>query len=161
MQQITKIRESDIAEIRIEFMRSLSLVNYIKDYAKAMKWGKWLLPALMILAAIIVLIAKPESDSRIGTLFGYYFQLIFAFTLLSSGIFTFYFSLILERIATDYSDEYVFTSLIRIYKLLKFAMTVGDEKLHRWARMGFFWLYCTCSIFVTAPIGAIVFLALV
>jgi hypothetical protein len=146
-------------------MRSLSLINDIKIYAKAMKWGKWPFLVLMILAAIIVLIAKPESNSRIGTLLGYYFQIIFAFTLLSGGIFIFYSSLVIERMASNYSDELApilpFYSPVHVWRFFKFAMTTEDEKLHRWAKMGIFWLYCTCSIFVTVPIGAIVFIVLV
>jgi hypothetical protein len=70
------------------------LINYIKSYAQAMKWGKWLFLVLFILAAIFVLIATPNSDSRIGILFGHYFQVIFAFTLLSGVIFNFYFALV-------------------------------------------------------------------
>lgn len=139
--------------------------DYIKNLAKAMKWGKWPFLALMILAAIIVLIVKPESSSRVGTLFGYYFQIIFAFTLLSGGIFIFYSSLVLERMAPNYSDELApilpFISPVHAWRFLKFAMVTGDEKLHRWAKMGIFWLYCTCSIFVTVPIGAIVFFILI
>ena len=140
------------------------MINDIKIYAKAMKWGKWPFLASMILAAIIVLIIGPESSSRIGTLFGYYFQIIFAFTLLSGGIFIFYSSLVLERVASNYSDKLVpilpFFSPVHAWRFFRFAMAIGDEKLHRLAKMGIFWLYCTCSIFVTVPIG-IAFLALV
>lgn len=129
-----------------------------------MKWGKWPFLALMILATIIVLSVKSESDSRIGVLFGYYFEAIFAFTLLSSGIYTFYFSLVLEHIAPNHSDECArilrFYSPVHTWRFLKFAMTTGDETLRHWAKIGIFWLFCTCSILVIVPIGIILFLIL-
>ena len=146
-------------------MLSWKLSDYIKNLARAMKWSKWPFLALMILVAIIVISVKPTSDSRIGVLFGYYFQVIFAFTLLSSGIGTFYSSLVLEHMAPDYSDECArilrIHSPVHTWRFLKFAMTTGDETLHRWAKMGIFWLCCVCSILVTAPIGAIVFFILI
>jgi bacteriorhodopsin len=132
-----------------------------------MKWVKWPYLALMVLLAIISLIAKSESDSRLELLSGYYFQAIFAFSFLSNGILTLYYSLVLEHLAANYPDE---CRRISYWRYLKFAlntparkvlaMTAGDEKLHLWTKRGIFWLYCSASFFFTMPIGAIVFLVL-
>ena len=134
--------------------------KYTRDIAKAMKWGKWPFLIIFLIAAIINVAIKAESNSTIGSMIGYYFKIIFSFTLISMGFCCFYQSLIFERISTNYPDRFQQlrfpTTPLGLLQFFKLSKSLGDNTLNRWCKRGLFWFFGTLSIFVTAPVGMIV-----
>ncbi len=134
--------------------------------AKAMKWGKWPCCIIMFMAAIMIIVIGPGASAPniISKFFGWYFMLIFAFVLISGGFLTFYFALINEKFLTSYPKQYPNLrwghSPYNAWLLLKSGMKIDDDALNQLCRRGLFWLISMLTIFITAPVGAVVFLLL-
>jgi len=127
-----------------------------------MKWAKWPFLVLILVAATVVLVTKSEGNTTIsGRIFGYYFRIIFSFAIISTAFSIFYYALILERMSADYPDEFQQLSVPRspvlFWRNLKLAKSLGDNMLKRWAKRGLFWFCGALSLFVTVPLGIVVF----
>lgn len=139
----------------------------MESLVKTLRWAKWVVLGAMIVVATVLVAVRPEASSVVGRIFGYYFQAVFAFTAISIGITFVYGGRVVESMITNYPHEfkqffwYGFgpTKARRIFKWA--TNCSDDDRLKNCGRRGLFWFWCTMSIFITIPVGMVVFLILI
>ena len=80
--------------------------NNRRGIVRTINWAKWAGLVIMLVAATVIITGKSEADTPIGTIFGYYFQIVFAFSVMSIGFGGFYGALVVERMLINYPDKY-------------------------------------------------------
>ena len=133
---------------------------------------KWAFPLFAFIGVITTLTTEAEAGTNAGRIMGHYFQIVFSFGLISTGMGGFYCGRIGERLLSNYPPDFpqlkwsylpweAWEQVRRNWQIYKLVPKVDDAKIQQWLKMLKFWSYCICgSMLMVVPVGMIVFFIL-